>query len=100
MKKLIVIILTISVMLICFTGCKDENSIVGTWSSSGDEPSNYPGIITMHEEGTGLADGFNLNWYTNGNRLTLSIALFGQESYTYEVLGDFLKLDGYVYTRE
>lgn len=99
MKKLMLILITACMIMMCFTACKDEDTIVGTWSSTGDEPSGYPGIMTLHEDGTGLADGFNLNWYTDGNELTLSVALFGEESYTYEVLGGFLKLDGYVYTR-
>ncbi len=73
--------------------CDDANAIQ---TSSG----TYPESMTLNSDGTGSADGISLNWYTEGDTLTLQLGLWGNLSYTYKVSGNHMTLDGYRYNKQ
>ena len=98
MKKAVSIFLVL-VMLFSLCSCGNESKLVGSWVPESEE-GGYPDAMTLNSDGTGSAAGFSRNWTVKDNQLTLVIGVLGSYVYEYEIDGDTLTLDGYVYYRQ
>lgn len=97
-KKLVTIIALVVAFVLCialFSSCVSKPRIAGHWvlreikGSSG----RYPESITIRSDGTGLMDGANLSWYTDGHTLTLT-TIYENRTFNYKIVNGSLVLNG------
>ena len=97
-KKLLCMLLILGVVLV-FTGCK-SNKLVGSWIPSDMSMSyfKYPESMTLKSEGTGIVDGFLMNWEDDNGVINFYTA-YGTISFAYRFEGQTLYLDDRPYKR-
>lgn len=85
MKKILLIILTLSVLLLTACGGSTKNDIVGLWKSSGEESIFY-NSVEFFSDGTHVTEtpGWSGTYATDGNRLRISGKLYG-EVFSFEI---------------
>ena len=98
-KRIVKLAILIMLLLsFAFSLCACGNKLTGNWVCT-EHISNYPGSMTLKSNGTGVADGYSISWYTRDNTLTMSL-LMGTYTYDYELKGSTLYLDGYAYHKK
>lgn len=104
LKKIFSICFMLLILTFTLTACGKPT---GNWvydnadaNAIENASGTYPQSMTLNSDGTGSADGVSLNWYTEGDTLTLQLGFWGNLSYTYKVSGNHLTLDGYRYNKQ
>ena len=97
MRKCLVWILLLVLACGMLSACSKKNSLVGTWISE-DPDFNGVEMMTLKADGTGMVDGFSINWVYEDGEFKFSW-LLGTQTYQCKIEGDVLYMDDYKFNR-
>lgn len=105
LRKMVLISMAIVFIISVLCDCgSSNNKMYGTWvpnqSMSRDYPEEY---LRLDKNGVGSGDGYDLDWYVDDGELyIIMVGPLGSKhtySYTIEVFGKEMYLDGYLYRK-
>lgn len=71
MKKVAALLLVLSMALV-LCACGSTSKYEGSWVCvDGRAPNGYPDVMTLKQDGTGMADGRACSWSVENDRFTL-----------------------------
>lgn len=94
--KIVRTLIVFAISTLLLTGCSSKNKLTGTWVTD-KKTDGYPDTMVINKDGTGSADGYNMNWYIGDDHGTptvvFNLGVFGNLEYFYEVSGSALELN-------